>query len=233
MVPLLTPAANGGGAVLSTAQNCSLKFVHPVPPLFSKRRPTLLASRLLKPLTLANATESSGGASTKPATTTTSSSSVPFDDQGCNPNPISLVGQENVPLEGVIQFEKPNSTSLLAKWGYIQICIVYVYMCVCVLVIYLFLFVRLFLLNLNCNCSLVAVLAGGDVAALLLFSAIGRFSHAFSVFDFETFKTADPFIAARKAKERMVYKGLLLPPRNPGLWGFRCKVIESITANFC
>lgn len=44
-------------------------------------------------------------------------------------------------------------------------------------------------------CSLVAVLAGGDVAALLLFAAIGRSSHGFSVFDFETFKTADPFIA--------------------------------------
>lgn len=40
-----------------------------------------------------------------------------------------------------------------------------------------------------------AVLAGGDVAALLLFAAIGRSSHGFSVFDFETFKTADPFIA--------------------------------------
>lgn len=158
MVPLLTPAANGGGAVLSSATHCSLKFVHPVPPLFSKRRPTLSASRLLKPLTLANATESSGGASTKPTTTTTSSS-VPFDDQGSNPNPISFVGQENVPLEGVIQFEKPESASLLAKWG------------------------------------LVAVLAGGDVAALLLFAAIGRISHGFSVLDFETFKTADPFIA--------------------------------------
>ncbi|KAG8377448.1 hypothetical protein BUALT_Bualt08G0033900 [Buddleja alternifolia] len=41
----------------------------------------------------------------------------------------------------------------------------------------------------------VALLAGGDVAALLLFSAIGRFSHGFSVFDLDTFKTADPFIA--------------------------------------
>lgn len=40
-----------------------------------------------------------------------------------------------------------------------------------------------------------ALLAGGDVAALLLFSAIGRFSHGFSVLDFETLKTADPFIA--------------------------------------
>jgi hypothetical protein len=30
---------------------------------------------------------------------------------------------------------------------------------------------------------------------LLLFAAIGRFSHGFSVFDTETLRTADPFIA--------------------------------------
>lgn len=40
-----------------------------------------------------------------------------------------------------------------------------------------------------------ALLAGGDVLALLLFSAIGRFSHGFDVFDLETLKTADPFMA--------------------------------------
>lgn len=43
--------------------------------------------------------------------------------------------------------------------------------------------------------SRVALLAGGDVLALLLFSAIGRFGHGFSVFDLETLRTADPFIA--------------------------------------
>lgn len=42
-----------------------------------------------------------------------------------------------------------------------------------------------------------ALLAGGDVAALLLFSAIGRFSHGFSVFDPDTLRTADPFVAGR------------------------------------
>ncbi|KAG6400371.1 hypothetical protein SASPL_137199 [Salvia splendens] len=160
MMPLLTPAANGGGAVLSSSHHCSLKSVHPVAPLFSKRRPSFSASRALKPLTLANAAESSSDASAKPFTaTSSSSSSAPFDDQGSTPNPISLVGQENVPLEGVIQFEKPDSSSRLAKWG------------------------------------LVALLAGGDVAMLLLFAAIGRSSHGLPVFDFETFKTADPFIA--------------------------------------
>ncbi|KAG6402576.1 hypothetical protein SASPL_134773 [Salvia splendens] len=156
MMPLLTPAANGGGAVLSSSHHCSLKFVHPVAPLFSKRRPTFSASRAIKPLMLANAAESSSGASAKPSTASTSD---PFDDQGSAPTPISLVGQENLPLEGVIQFEKPDSSSRLAKWG------------------------------------LVALLAGGDVAMLLLFAAIGRSSHGLPVFDFETFKTADPFIA--------------------------------------
>jgi hypothetical protein len=43
--------------------------------------------------------------------------------------------------------------------------------------------------------SWVGLLAGGDVLALLLFAAIGRFSHGFSVFDTETLRTADPFIA--------------------------------------
>lgn len=40
-----------------------------------------------------------------------------------------------------------------------------------------------------------ALFSGGDVLALLLFAAIGRFNHGFSVFDVETLRTADPFIA--------------------------------------
>ncbi|KAL8490207.1 hypothetical protein ACS0TY_025935 [Phlomoides rotata] len=180
VLPLLSPAAAAaaaGGALLSSTYHCSLKFVHPVPPLFSKRRPTFSLSRLLKPITLANAAESSsGGTSTKPATTHPSSSAGPIS----NSDPISFVGQENVPLEGVIQFEKPNSSALLAKWGYVfNSCFVGVF----------------FVLMFDRNCSLVALLAGGDVAALLLFAAIGRFSHGLSVYDFETFKIADPFIA--------------------------------------
>ncbi|KAM7266325.1 hypothetical protein ACFE04_004222 [Oxalis oulophora] len=69
------------------------------------------------------------------------------------------VGLKSVPLEGVIQFDKPDFSSRLSKWGR------------------------------------VSLLAGGDVLALLLFSSIGRFSHGFSVFDYETLRTADPFIA--------------------------------------
>ncbi|KZV54519.1 hypothetical protein F511_01317 [Dorcoceras hygrometricum] len=155
MVPLLSQAAGGGGgALLSSTHQSSLKFANPIPPLFSKNRRNFSVSRRLKPLTLANAAESSNGAA---ATKTASSTTTPVNDEG--PSSIASVGQESVPLEGVIQFEKPNSSSRLAKWG------------------------------------LVTFLAGGDVAALLLFSAIGRFSHGFSVFDFETFKTADHFIA--------------------------------------
>lgn len=70
-----------------------------------------------------------------------------------------FVGQDGVPLEGVIQFDKPSSASRIEKWGRI------------------------------------ALLAGGDVLALILFAAIGRFSHGFPVFDADTLRTADPFIA--------------------------------------
>lgn len=118
MVPLLSQAAGAGGAFLSSTHYRSIKSVHPNPPLFSKRRPEFSVSRRLKPLTLANAADSSGGASTKP--TSSSSSTIPFDDQGSTSSSISFVGQEDVSLEGVIQFEKPNSTPLLAKWGYVH-----------------------------------------------------------------------------------------------------------------
>ncbi|KAJ4964835.1 hypothetical protein NE237_016684 [Protea cynaroides] len=70
-----------------------------------------------------------------------------------------FIGEESIPLEGVIQLEKPDLSSKLNKWGRI------------------------------------ALLSGGDVLALLLFAAIGRFSHGFPVLDIETLHTADPFIA--------------------------------------
>lgn len=52
-----------------------------------------------------------------------------------------------------------------------------------------------------CFFSRVALLAGGDVLALLLFSSIGRFSHGLPVFDLETLRTADPFIAGMLVSE--------------------------------
>ncbi|KAL9272086.1 hypothetical protein AKJ16_DCAP14165 [Drosera capensis] len=69
------------------------------------------------------------------------------------------VGEEGVPLEGVIQFEKSGSGSKIQKWGRI------------------------------------ALLAGGDVMGLVLFAAIGRLGHGLPVFDVDTLRTADPFIA--------------------------------------
>ncbi|KAI3758481.1 hypothetical protein L6452_06044 [Arctium lappa] len=144
-----------GGAAASPLSTQTLhppKFTHPIPPLFSNRRPKFLStttttslSTLRTVIVNADVTKPS-----KPATTSFTAS----EEQ-----PISVVSQENVPLEGVIQFEKPDTNSRFRKWGH------------------------------------VALLSGGDVLAILLFSAIGRFSHGFSVFDAETLRTADPFIA--------------------------------------
>ncbi|KAB1203949.1 hypothetical protein CJ030_MR8G001943 [Morella rubra] len=136
-----------------SAKRCSLasppvpKFNNPNPLLFSKRKPKFCSRPLLN-LTLATKQDIS---SSSPTTTP-----PPFSDD----QQTVFVGEENVPLEGVIQFEKPAScSSRLNKWGR------------------------------------VALLAGGDVLALLLFAAIGRFSHGFRAFDTETLRTADPFIA--------------------------------------
>lgn len=44
--------------------------------------------------------------------------------------------------------------------------------------------------------------------ALLMFAAIGRFSHGFSVFDAETLRTADPFIAGKHKRFCWYYLNL-------------------------
>ncbi|MED6200215.1 hypothetical protein PIB30_082936 [Stylosanthes scabra] len=77
-----------------------------------------------------------------------------------NEQPVFVTAQD-VPLEGVIQFEKPtsSSSSRIQKWGR------------------------------------VALLAGVDVLALLVFATIGRYSHGLSTMDLDTLRTADPFIA--------------------------------------
>ncbi|PHT50980.1 hypothetical protein CQW23_10727 [Capsicum baccatum] len=158
---LLTQAPAGA---LSATHRCSLKFTHPIPPLFTHRRPNNITCP--KPLTLTNAGPGENRESSTATSTSTTSDGFSGSDNGSgslrSDEPISFVGQDSVPLEGVIQFEKPDSSSLsdkINKWGW------------------------------------VALLAGGDVAALLLFSAIGRFSHGFSVFDPDTLRTADPFVA--------------------------------------
>lgn len=96
-----------------------------------------------------------GSVNSRPSTSFTPPSQTPFAG-----DETVFVGQEKVPLEGVIQFEKPSSSSSsITKWGR------------------------------------VALLAGGDVLALLLFSAIGRFNHGLPLFSIDTLHTADPFIA--------------------------------------
>ena len=103
-------------------------------------------------------------------------------------------------MEGVIQFDKPTSSSFssrLNKWGLAflisKLCSFFYF------IVGKFLFDGFGLLGLVLFLyfcfSWVGLLAGGDVLALLLFAAVGRFSHGFSVFDTETLRTADPFIA--------------------------------------
>ncbi|KAL9447045.1 hypothetical protein AB3S75_014667 [Citrus x aurantiifolia] len=147
-------------AAVPTARNCSinLKLSSSNPPLTSDSHKkskfivkTIHPRRRALSLTLAKADGSVD--SNNSAAATSNSTSRSFQDETVS------VGQGNVPLEGVIQFEKPDFSSRINKWGR------------------------------------VALLAGGDVLALLLFSAIGRFNHALSVFDFDTLRTADPFIA--------------------------------------
>ncbi|KAK2977680.1 hypothetical protein RJ640_006020 [Escallonia rubra] len=117
---LLSQAPVGGRGALST-QRCTLNtapnFTHPIPPLFSCRRPKFSLPRTTitttKPLTVVNA-ESGGGGPT--AATTSEPTAASTADE-----PISVVGEDTVPLEGVIQFENPGSSSLVEKinrWGF-------------------------------------------------------------------------------------------------------------------
>ncbi|EPS72134.1 hypothetical protein M569_02624 [Genlisea aurea] len=141
---LLYPAAEGG---------CFLSSRHStVPHSYSRRRNSLSLLTSRKPPLLAGCVRE--GTAAEPG----SSSSSLGEDKS---NDIAFADPETFPLEGVIQFEKPNPipASFLDKLG------------------------------------IVALLAGGDVSALLLLSAIGRFSHGLSVFDPATLRTADPFIA--------------------------------------
>ncbi|KAL3514354.1 hypothetical protein ACH5RR_027071 [Cinchona calisaya] len=164
---LLSSQAAGGAAAaaVSCTHRCSLKFTNPIPPLFSNRRPPKFTptstNNFPKPLTVVNAEPSTSRPAASTTGPSTASDSTKPNVNGEDNVPITLVGEKDVPLEGVIQFEKPISSpsSLISKWGR------------------------------------VALLAGGDVLALLLFSAIGRFSHGFDVFDLDTLKTADPFMA--------------------------------------
>ncbi|KAI4321080.1 hypothetical protein MLD38_034501 [Melastoma candidum] len=154
MMAMLTQAARAPPASSSLKKPVSpsshpIATASPVPPIFSSSSSS--ARRRFPPpyLARANADDSATAAAPKYP-----SSAPPPDDEG----PV-FVGQQDVSLEGVIQFERPGQASRLKKWGR------------------------------------VALLAGGDVVALLIFAAIGRFSHGFAVLDLDTLRTADPFVA--------------------------------------
>ncbi|XP_074264007.1 uncharacterized protein LOC141586616 [Silene latifolia] len=138
-------------AASTAAVNTRRRNNQPITTLFSKRNTTNLSNNTSNntrfPLVVAKSSDSNSTPVTK--------SPPPFQQTD-----VVSVGQDGVPLEGVIQFDKPSvSSSRVQKWGRI------------------------------------ALLAGGDVLALFMFAAIGRFSHGFTVFDAETLRTADPFIA--------------------------------------
>ncbi|KAL6216731.1 hypothetical protein ACLB2K_009950 [Fragaria x ananassa] len=154
---LILSQAPAGALSATCSRKPPLKFTNPNPPIFSTRKPKFVSTpNSSKSLTLAKAVEDSTSAavnSKPPLSTAANTPPLNNDDQ-----PV-FVGGENMPLEGVIQFDRPSSSARIRKWGK------------------------------------VGLLAGGDVLALLTFAAIGRFSHGFPVFDFETLRTADPFIA--------------------------------------
>ncbi|KAJ0981837.1 hypothetical protein J5N97_010092 [Dioscorea zingiberensis] len=82
-----------------------LPFATPKVPLFSRPKPRLAPPR---PPVLAFST--SNGAASEPAPSTRPVSSSTREDE------TVFVGDEDVPLEGVIQFEKPSGPSKLLSW---------------------------------------------------------------------------------------------------------------------
>lgn len=103
------------GGALST-KRCSLSS--PPTPNFSKPNPLLFSYRRHKfsPRPFVNLT-----LATKQDISSSSSSSSTNPSPFQNDQETVFVGEENVPLEGVIQFDKPtssSSSSRLDKWGY-------------------------------------------------------------------------------------------------------------------
>ncbi|KDO81453.1 hypothetical protein CISIN_1g023715mg [Citrus sinensis] len=106
-------------AAVPTARNCSinLKLSSSNPPLTSDSHKkskfivkTIHPRRRALSLTLAKADGSVDSNNSAAATSNLTSRS--FQDETVS------VGQGNVPLEGVIQFEKPDFSSRINKWGW-------------------------------------------------------------------------------------------------------------------
>ncbi|KAG1366667.1 hypothetical protein COCNU_13G004570 [Cocos nucifera] len=155
---LLSQAPNGALSAKrcpSSSSSPLLSFSKSNPPLFSKSRPRFPSRNpRQRPLHLSLSTADGAGEPGPSARPLSSPSfSSPPEDETVS------VGDDGVPLEGVIQFEKPEASNKLVSWAQ------------------------------------VGLLAGGDVLCLLIFSAVGRFSHGLPVLDVETLRTADPFVA--------------------------------------
>lgn len=113
---LVSQAATARGGLSGRA--CCLfspapKFSNPKPTLFSDRK----TSRRPLHITFTKADGSLDSApATKQISSPASNPSITLND-----DPTVFVAQESVPLEGVIQFEKPNATaSRLDKWGWVE-----------------------------------------------------------------------------------------------------------------
>ncbi|KAL6012892.1 hypothetical protein ACLOJK_003381 [Asimina triloba] len=145
-----TQAPNGVISAISSPPLCTAR---PKPHLFSLPNRPKLCSRKTH-LTIANSeSKPTQAALSNPPPPQSPPPPPPTNEQG-----IVSVEEDSVPLEGVIQIERPASSPSRLE-------------------------------------SPIALLAGGDFVALLVFAAIGRFSHGFPLLDVETLHTADPFIA--------------------------------------
>lgn len=116
----LLPSGGGGGASLCSSDRCALKFTHPIPPLFSNRRPGRCnCNPTQRPQTqpkLPSLAAANPGASRPSATVTPPSSTLGSHVNVAGDDVISLITQDKVPPEGVIQFQNPNSSSRIGKW---------------------------------------------------------------------------------------------------------------------
>ncbi|XP_068655398.1 uncharacterized protein [Aristolochia californica] len=100
VTPASTGAYSGQKCLLSSSP---LLVAHPKPPLFSRPKPKFGSTNSRKALTLSLA-KADGG----PSPSVRSDESV-------------FVGQDEVPLEGVIQFEKPDFYSKFKKWAHVAL----------------------------------------------------------------------------------------------------------------
>ncbi|KAG9440646.1 hypothetical protein H6P81_020811 [Aristolochia fimbriata] len=103
MIPATPPATRASFAQKCLLPSSPLLAAQLKPPPFSRLNPKFGSLNSRRPLSLRLA-KAEGGPSP----------SVRSDE------PV-FVGQEDVPLEGVIQFEKPDSTSKLKKWAHVAL----------------------------------------------------------------------------------------------------------------